>query len=214
MGRKSDKGKMPENNVPAPRGRPPGKADVLTPELIEKIVGPLRMGTRIPTAAALNSVSYETLRHWILQGHEHPDSIYGQFIAEINKALAQWEAGDVGVLHRAAFGAPAEYLMQPVKNSNGDVVFDREGKPLMEPVRDGDGNPIIKRSEIRSDWRAAAHRLERRLPKYWYRPETQMATDHDAVLTFDAKEREAKPVEALSFEQKIAGAVKKLEEEY
>lgn len=211
MSRKLIDGKKPTIPEDANKG---GLPPTLTPELIEKIAGPLRIGVRIPTAAALNDVSYETLRSWVLKGHEKPNSIYGAFIKEITRSIAKWEAGDISILHKHAFGAPAEYLMEPARDSTGGVVFGADGKPVMVMARDGDGRPIIKRSEVKSDWRAAAHRLERRLPKYWHRPETQPTSDHDAVLTFDAKEREAKPVEALSFEQKIAGAVKKLEEDY
>lgn len=214
MGRKTNDGKMPVKSDGVNKGGRPVGTPVLTPELIEKIVAPLRMGVRIPTAGALNNIAYDTLRHWVLQGHENPDSVYGMFIQEITRAIAQWETGDISAIHKAAFGAPAEYLMEPAFDTAGQPLKGDDGKILMRVARDNEGRPIIKRSEVRPDWRAAAHRLERRLPKYWYRPETQSAPDHDAVLTFDAKEREVKPVEALSFEQKIAGAVKKLEEDY
>lgn len=200
--------KLPANSDKG--GRPPD----LTPELLEKIIAPLRIGARVTTAAALNAVNNDVLRNWVLKGHEQPDSLYGELIRRAFQAVAQWEIGDISVLHKHAFGAPAEHLMEPARNSNGDVVFDKDGNPVMQPVRDGDGNMIVKTKAIESDWRAAAHRLERRLPKYWYRPEIQSTHDHDAVLTFDAKDRDVKPLEAQTFEEKIASAVQKLEEDY
>lgn len=211
MSRRLVDGKMPVKSKGTNKG---GRPTDLSRELIDKIVSPLRIGVRIPTAAALNDVSIECLRNWVLKGHEDPKSIYGELITEVMRAIAQWETGDVSILHKHAMGAPTEFEKEVVRDKDGSIVYEQPGKPLMQLVRDGEGNPIVRRAEIRSDWRAAAHRLERRLPKYWYRPETSSPVDQDAILTFDAKEREQKPVEALSFEAKIAGAVKKLEEDY
>lgn len=206
MSRKLLDGKNPTKPPDANKG---GAPTLLTPELMENIVAPLRIGARVPTAAAFNNVSYDVMRNWVLKGRQDPDSIYGVLIKKVEKAIAEWEMRDISVIEKHAMGAPAEYEKEVVRNSNGDVVMV-DGKPLMQVARDADGNPIIKSHAIRSDWKAAIERLRSRLPKYWGRDKI----DLDVILTFDNSEREAKPLEALSFEQRVAAAAKKLEEDF
>jgi hypothetical protein len=183
---------------------------IVKPEILQKAEQALRIGSTIDIAFAISGISYETLRQWIIKGHEHPDSQYGALIEKIKQAMAEWEIGDLSVIQRHAFGAPAEYEMEIVRDKKGNPIMLPDGKPVMQVAKDGDGNPIIKRKAIESDWRAAIERLSRRKPKIWAKTER---LDLDGVLTFDNKEREAKPAEAMTFEQKIAEAVRKLEED-
>lgn len=203
-------GATEETPIP-PGANKGGRPTQLTPELLEKMLQPLHIGARVQTAAALNNIGYDTLRAWVLKGHEDPESLYGELIRRVTQAIATWELRDISVLDKHAMGAPAQYEREVVRDKDGSIIMGTDGKPLMQIARDDDGKPILKTSEIKSDWRAAAHRLASRLPKYWNKEDN---IDHDAVLTFDAKEREIKPIEARTFDQKIADAVKKLEEEY
>lgn len=209
MSRKLINGKMP---VQGPNnGRPKGirGSKDLTPELIEKICAPLVMGLDVHPSAALQGVSYDTLRNWIIQGHEHPNTVYGDFLRKIQTIIATWEARDVAVLEAHAQGRPATYEMEVVRDKGKILMVD--GKPLMQVARDSKGDPIIKTLPIKSDWRVALERLARKKPKYWRNRET---VEIDAVLTFDNREREVKPEEALGFDQRIAAAMKKLEEDF
>lgn len=191
-----------------PGGRPT-KFEV-DPELVKKLRNAILMGAPILTAAALNDISYEVMRSWVLKGKEDPSSEYGALIQVLTKAVAEYELRDLAVLDQHAMGRPAQYAMQPVLNKKGDAVTGPDGKPLMEYARDGEGNPILLASEVKSDWRAAMERLSRRLPKKWRR---QLDVDLDVVMTFDNTNRENKEKEAMSFEQRIAAAVDELEDE-
>lgn len=182
----------------------------IDPELVKKLRNAILLGAPVLTAAALNDISYETMRSWVLKGKEQPDSEHGALLKVLSKAIAEWEIRDLSTWDAHISGRPAQYLMQPMLNQKGEPIFDREGKPMMEYVRDSEGNPILQASEIKSDWRAAMERMSRRKPRTWAQ---KLNVDLDAVLTFDNKEKEANPKEALSFEQRIAQAVQELEDE-
>jgi hypothetical protein len=209
MSRRLLDGKAPKPKKGSNPGGRPTKFEI-DPELVKKLRNAILMGAPVLTAAALNDISYETMRAWVLNGKENPDSEYGALLKVLVKAVAEWELRDLAVLDSHSTGRPAQYAQQPVRNKKGDVVNGPDGKPLMEYVRDGDGNPILIQSEIKSDWRAAMERLARRKPRSWA---TKLNIDLDAVLTFDNKEKEVNPKEAMSFEQRIAEAVRELEDE-
>lgn len=209
MTRRLVDGKRPKPKEGSNPGGRPTKFEI-KPELIQRLRQAILMGAPVLTAAALNDISYDTMRSWVLKGKEDPSSQYGALIEMINKAIAEWEVRDLSVIEAHAMGRPAQYLQQPVRNNKGDVINGPDGKPLMEYVRDAEGNPILQSAEIKSDWRAAMERLARRKPKSWGR---HLNIDLDAVLTFDNKEREVNPKEAMSFEQRIAEAVKELEDD-
>lgn len=162
----------------------------LTPALLQKISDALRIGGYIETAAALNGIGYATLRSWVLKGKTDPESLYGAFLAEVEKAVAEAEFRDLAGIDSFANGRPAEYAYEVVRNAAGEPVILPDGKPLMQIAKDGDGNPIIKRSEVRPSWQAAAWKLERRNPKRWGRYDR---LDIDAVLN-TRPEDESKPV--------------------
>ncbi len=182
----------------------------IDPGLITKLRNAILMGAPVLTAAALNDISYETMRSWVLKGKEDPSSEYGALLKIMTKAIAEWEIRDLSAWDQHIAGRPAQYLQQPMIDEKGKPVLDPSGKVIMEYVKDGEGRPILQQAEIKSDWRAAAERMSRRKPRSWAQ---RLNIDQDVVLTFDNKERDAKPEEALSFEQRIAKAVADLEEE-
>lgn len=182
----------------------------IDPDLIKKLRNAILLGAPVLTAAALNDVSYDTMRAWVLKGKENPDSEHGALLRVIVKAIAEWEIRDLSTWDAHIAGRPAQYLMQPMVDNKGKPIMGPDGKPMMEYARDSEGNVILQASEIKSDWRAAAERMARRKPKSWGQ---RLGIDLDAVLTFDNKEKEANPKEALSFEQRIAQAVQELEDE-
>lgn len=210
MSRKLIDGQLPVQKAP-PKGREKGSTQVLTPELIKEICQPLLIGLPLPTSAALHRVSYDTLRFWVLSGYEHPTTVYGQFVQEIKKAIAEWEARDLSVIETHAHGRPAQYEMEVIREPDGTVLKDQNGKPMTQVAKDSNGNPILKSAEIKSDWKAALERLSRRMPRYW---RSRESNEIDAVLTFDNREREARPVETMTFDEKVASAMRKFEEEY
>ncbi len=188
-------------------GRPPE----LDRSLIKKIIAPLRMALPVVSAAALQGISYELIRLWILKGKEEPNSIYGELVKSIEQTWAEWETRDLSIIDQHATGRPAEYEMEVVRTRKGEILNDpKTGQPLMQVARDSEGNPIIKRHAIQSDWKAALERLSRRKPRYWSRKDP-IDLDGEAVMTFDNKKPETK--EAISFEQRIAQAIEKLEED-
>lgn len=203
---KPKKGSKAEQKMLAGR---PNKLEI-DPELVKKLRNAILLGAPVLTAAALNDISYDTMRAWVLKGKENPDSEYGALLKVLVKAVAEWELRDLSTWDAHIAGRPAQYLMQPILNKKGEPVLGPDGKVLMEYVRDAEGNPILQASEIKSDWRAAMERMARRKPRTW---QSKLGIDLDAVLTFDNKEKEANPKEALTFEQRIAQAVQELEDE-
>jgi len=211
MSRRLVDGKLPARSASAAKGGRPPLLEV-SPEIEEKILQACRMGAHVTTAAAWAGVEYDTFRTWVIKGHENPESIYGALIGKINKALAEWEMGDLSVLHAHTHGRPAKYLKKPVVDRKGKILLDDKGKPIMEPVLTKDGQPILEQSEIRSDWRAAIERMQRRKPRNWARrDQVSSERETDPILTFDNKKPETK--EALSFDERIARAVEQLEDD-
>jgi hypothetical protein len=180
----------------------------LTPEIVEKIKGAIRIGCPVQTAAALQGISYGQLREWILKGKEDSTSIYGQFIENLERSIAEWETKDLMVIEKHAMGAPAEYAMEVVRDRDGSIIYQDNGKPLMQVSRNADGNAIMLKAEIRSDWKAAMERLARRKPKYWA-PKDHI--DVDGVLRIENQKVESR--EALTFEQKVSEVMDKLQKD-
>lgn len=208
MSRRLLDGKLPERKPGSNKGR---RAILdLTPELMDQICAPLIIGAPIDTAAALRGVSYDTLRSWVIKGNTDPNSIYGVLLKRIAQSVAEWEARDLSVIEKHAQGAPPEYYMEIVKDEHGNVMYDKNGDRIMQVAKDNEGRPIIKRPGIKSDVKAAMWRLERRKPKYWERK--IQIEDAAGVLSFDNKKPETK--EAMSFDEKVAQAMKKFEDEY
>ena len=73
----------------------------LTPELQETIIGALRAGNYIETAAALVGIHHDTLREWVKKGRKG-DPRYEEFAAAVTAAIASAEARDLAVIGKAA----------------------------------------------------------------------------------------------------------------
>lgn len=73
----------------------------LTPELQETIVGALRAGNYLETAAALVGIHHDTLREWVKKGRRG-DPRYEAFSAAVSQAIASAEARDLAVIGKAA----------------------------------------------------------------------------------------------------------------
>lgn len=211
MSRKLVTGQHPK---PSPGSDPGGRPSMLEidPTLKSKILAALRIGAPIETAAMLQGINYDTLRSWVVKGRQNPDSQYGALLKDIERAVAEWEVMDLSVIESHAKGRPAQYAMDVVRDSDGNIVFGKDGEPIKEIARDADGNPIVQSHAIKSDWRASMERLSRRNHKYWgSKSQLQVTFDPNAVLTFDNKQPETK--ETISFEESVAKEIKRLEEE-
>jgi len=79
-------------------GRPPIE---ITPELQELIVGALKTGNYLETAAALAGINPDTLREWIKKG-KRGDPRYAELAEKITQAIATSEARDLAVIGKAA----------------------------------------------------------------------------------------------------------------
>jgi hypothetical protein len=195
------------------------------PELIKKVTTILRIGSYIECAAAINGVGYTTLREWISKSKLYPDSLYGEFAAAVQKAIAEAETRDLALIDTHAQGREAIYeyevVMEPFLDAAGHAVMDRYGKPALRPMRDskGDpvkqiarntkGEPIVKRSEIKSTWTAAAWKLERRNPSRWGRSDR---LEVDTVLKQETPEEAPKDI--VVTEYKIKATLEKIRNEY
>jgi hypothetical protein len=187
-----------ENYEPAKNTGRPKIPKELTPELIEKIVGPLRLGAPIPTAFELFDIPYVTLRYWATRAKEEPDSLYAELLNTVRKAVAEYEIRDLSVIDKHVIGAPAEYKSKPVLDSKGNFILDEKGKPMTILERDAEGNPILLKKEIPSDWRAAMERLSRRKPRYWAKTDQEY---HDQILKDDESQAKSEidvtPIETI-----------------
>lgn len=212
MSRRLVDGKLPVKGKDANKGGAPSMIE-LDPSLVPKIESALRMGAPVLTAMAFNGISYDTVRLWVIKAHKEPNSIYGELFKRVERAIAEWEVKDIAVIEAHAVGRPAQYEMEVVRDKKGNIVYDDKKKPLMQIARDKEGNPILKSPAIKSDWKAAMERMARRKPKSWSRrDQVDFNFDPDAVLTFDNKKQETK--EAKSFEQSVAEAIERFDDEY
>lgn len=215
MSRRLLDGKRPEpppeaNKGGRPKGSPILEAD---PEITQKIAQFLRIGSYVEIAAAVNGIGYGTLRQWVIKGREAPESQYGAFRMAVEKAIAEAQIRDLAVIDQHTNGRDAQYamepaldpdgnpVMEPVVDKNGKVQLDGNGNSIMRPTmkvaRDPEGKPVVIRSEIKSDWRAGAWKLERRFWKMWGRSEIEQPSVMDAQEDSKPQEREA-----ISLEQK------------
>ena len=212
MSRRLVDGKLPAKTTRKDAKQPgrPSDESRIDDQLMRNIRQALLIGAPVVTAAAISDIDYDTMRRWVLNAKEKPNSRYGALIRMMYKAISEYEARDLAVIEAHALGRPAQYLQQQARDKDGQPIFGPDGKPVMEYVKDGEGNLIVTQSEIKSDWRAAMERLSRRKPKSWAR---HLNIDLDAVLTFTNEEREVNPKEAMTFEQRIASAVAELEDE-
>jgi transposase-like protein len=76
----------------------------LTPALIEKIVGYLRAGAYVETAAAAAGISKQTLYNWLRRAvdENERDPIFAKFAAAVEEAQALAEVRDIALIGKAA----------------------------------------------------------------------------------------------------------------
>lgn len=65
------------------------------------IIKYVSMGSYITNAAAAAGVSYSSLRRWMLMGEQDPDSIYGQFNNDLQKALGKAQLRSELIIQKA-----------------------------------------------------------------------------------------------------------------
>jgi len=125
----------------------------LTVEVQEKIVGYLRQGNYLETAAAAVGIDRTTLRDWQRRGERAAAAgkrgKYRAFSLAVEKARAEAEIMGLGVITRA--GAPRQVL---------DVLSKDQVAALAPEVR-----AALGRLQIPGEWTAMAWRLERTMPK-------------------------------------------------
>ena len=97
-------------------GRPPGRPELLTPEVHKRIIELIAGGNFPETAAAVVGVSRPTLRHWLLEGARAKRDAAGgkkcspkerrwaSFLTDVDAALGEAEARDVLLIAKQAQG--------------------------------------------------------------------------------------------------------------
>lgn len=140
-----------------------GRPTKITEELIQKICLAIKVGSYIETAAIYCGVSKDLLFKWFQNGHKNPNSIYGKFLLEVEKAFAESELRDISIINDAARGS---VTATPIVDPNGNQLIDKDGQPMW----------IIPKPP---NWNAAAWRLERKFPKKWGRRDSLSLTDEN-----------------------------------
>ncbi len=79
-----------------------GRPDKLTQEVHDKIVGAIKAGNYIETAAAFAGISKSTLYKWLREGARAKSGKKKEFSHAVAQALAESEVGDVVLIGRAA----------------------------------------------------------------------------------------------------------------
>ena len=79
-----------------------GRPTKLTPELSKQICDYVRMGNYVETAAALAGISKDSLYRWLKKGAVAKSGLLKGFSDAVQKAQAEAEARDVGLIGKAA----------------------------------------------------------------------------------------------------------------
>ncbi len=126
----------------------PGRPTDLTPEMQEAICRDLAIGTPRSCAAVRAGITYGTFKNWINRG-ETGEEPFLAFLASVEKAEADAEARNVGMIQKAAAG---------------QIVVERT------TVEHPDGSVETREKFAPPAWTAAAWWLERRRKGYGRRP--------------------------------------------
>ena len=102
-----------------------GRNSKLTPETHTKIIGAIKAGNYLETAAAYAGIDQGTLHRWLNRGQDETetDPRYSQFREAVQNARAEAEARNVALIQRAAnegtWQAAAWYLERTASNRWG-----------------------------------------------------------------------------------------------
>lgn len=166
----------------------------LTIEVIEQAERLYRIGIQDNAIANYLGINPKLMKEWLIKGASYDRGIHGEFFRRCAKAVTGNQLEYVGELRKHAFGTPAEYEYDFVKDKDGKVQKDEHGRPLKEIARDDEGKPIIKKSEVKGNAVWISWLLERRHRKQFGKQEEidiySCAVDEgkfDAVLNSDAQ---------------------------
>lgn len=96
--RKADEAKLAKEQGEKNKG---GRPTLFTPEVQAKIIGFIRLGAYIETAARAAGISRPTFQEWMKRGGKGEEPFAG-FIAAIEKAMGESEVKDLAHLENAA----------------------------------------------------------------------------------------------------------------
>lgn len=123
--------------------RRPGRPTKFSRELADKVLGFIRAGAYMETAAAAAGISKDTLYAWLRDGARGKNPDLAAFSDAVEKAAAEAELRDLLTIGKAAQG--------------GEVLRD---VTITRP----DGTTQRDRQLAPPQWQAAAWRLERKFP--------------------------------------------------
>jgi hypothetical protein len=135
-------------------------------ESIKNLCNALRAGCSLEVAAQVIDIDSALLYTWIKKAHKNPQSIYGKFLREANKAMAECSLRDILNIDKCAMGRDPEYE----RDTNGHIMFNAKGMP------------IIKRMGWVPNWDASRWRLERRNPDTWAPKDTKAVGGESSAL--------------------------------
>jgi hypothetical protein len=84
------------------RASPTGTASKLTPERYEAIIRYIKAGCHPVHASAAVGINEITVRKWVSEGMSRPDSIYGLFVQDLQRAKSTAVNRNVMIVNRAA----------------------------------------------------------------------------------------------------------------
>lgn len=161
---------------------PKNSTPKLTKELIAELEDILASGVYVETAAAKVGISKDTFYRWLRDAKKPKSSKLLRKLSDaVSYASAMADYNDLSVIDLHAHGASAVYEHEVVKDKDGTVCRDKDGLPIMQIARDRTGNPIVRFAEIKSDWKAAAWKLERRSPNRWRRRSAVPQNGNDVI---------------------------------
>lgn len=147
---------IPEKSAGAP-------SQIMEEKVRKEIINAVRMGIHPEVACTMAGVNLRTFQLWMLKGrreYNDPTSQHAALLQSIISAWAEAEGRAVSTLDSFASGRPAVYER------------DKDGNIIMQTIVDKDGNkvgeaPIVLRSEVKPDWRAALEKLKATFPRRW-----------------------------------------------
>lgn len=175
-----------KTNLPKVISEQTGMETFLSEKLIAQIETLFQFG--LPESAIANTVGIRPalLKEWLLKGHLAKSGLHHELYKRCAVAYGRGEFEFFSSLRKHALGSPAKYLMQPVKNANGEVQM-LDGKPIMEPARDNEGKAILEQKEITSNPTWASWILEKRYKGNYSKDES----NHQTAMIDDVNNNDA-----------------------